>query len=50
MTERYVYVGGEVSRPGRVVWSPDLSLTKAIQTAGGFSIYAKKTGVFLNRE
>ncbi len=50
VTERYVYVGGEVSRPGRVVWSPDLSLTKAIQSAGGFSIYVKKTGVILNRE
>ena len=50
VTERYVYVGGEVSRPGRVVWSPDLSLTKAIQSAGGFSIYARKIGVILNRE
>ncbi len=50
VTERYVYVGGEVARPGRVIWSPDLSLTKAIQAAGGFSIYARKIGVILNRE
>src|SRR5690606_4271857 len=25
VTERYVYVGGEVIRPGRIVWTPDLT-------------------------
>ncbi|OHE86872.1 MAG: hypothetical protein A3G75_15390, partial [Verrucomicrobia bacterium RIFCSPLOWO2_12_FULL_64_8] len=34
VTQRYVYVGGEVARPGRIEWSPDLTLTKAIQSAG----------------
>jgi polysaccharide biosynthesis/export protein VpsN len=49
VTERYVYVGGEVQRPGRVVWTPDLTAAKAIQSAGGFSLYAKETAVGLVR-
>ncbi len=39
--QRFIYVGGEVLRPGRVLWSQDLTLTKAIQEAAGFSIFAK---------
>lgn len=50
VTERYVYVGGEVQRPGRVIWTPDLSATKAIQSAGGFTLYAKETAVSLVRD
>lgn len=50
VTERYVYVGGEVQRPGRIVWTPDLTVTKAIQSAGGFTLYAKETAVSLVRE
>ena len=50
VTERYIYVGGEVQRPGRVVWSPDLTVAKAIQSAGGFTLYAKETAVSLIRE
>ncbi len=50
VTERYIYVGGEVQRPGRVVWSPDLTVAKAIQSAGGFTVYAKETAVGLIRE
>jgi protein involved in polysaccharide export with SLBB domain len=50
VTERYVYVGGEVQRPGRIVWTPDLTAAKAIQSAGGFSLYAKENGVVLIRE
>lgn len=50
VTERYVYVGGEVQRPGRIIWSPDLTVAKAIQSAGGFSLYAKETAVNLVRE
>lgn len=49
-TERYVYVGGEVTRPGRVVWAPDLTVSKAVQAAGGFAIYAKETRVALVRD
>lgn len=50
VTERFVYVGGEVVRPGRIVWTPDLTVTKAIQSAGGFTLYAKETRVNLTRE
>ena len=50
VTERYIYVGGEVAHPGRIVWTPDLTLTKAIQSAGGFTLYAKETRVALIRE
>ncbi len=35
VTERYIYVGGEVQRPGRIVGTPDLTVAKAIQSAGG---------------
>lgn len=50
VTDRYVYVGGEVAQPGRVIWTPDLSFLKAIQAAGGFSLYAKEGGVQLSRD
>lgn len=50
VTERFVYVGGEVQRPGRIIWTPDLSVAKAIQAAGGFTLYAKETAVSLSRE
>ncbi len=50
VTERYVYVGGEVQHPGRIVWTPDLTAAKAIQSAGGFSLYAKETAVNLVRD
>lgn len=50
VTERYVYVGGEVAHPGRIVWTPDLTLAKAVQAAGGFTLYAKETRVTLVRD
>ncbi len=50
VTERYIYVGGEVQHPGRIPWSPDLTLSKAIQSAGGFSLYAKEGRVTLTRD
>jgi polysaccharide biosynthesis/export protein VpsN len=50
VTERYIYIGGEVQRPGRIAWSPDLTLSKAVQSAGGFSLYAKENRVMLTRE
>lgn len=50
VTERYVYVGGEVIRPGRIIWTPDLTVTKAIQSAGGFTLYAKEARVSLVRD
>lgn len=50
VTERYVYIGGEVQRPGRIIWSPDLTLAKAVQSAGGFTLYAKENKVTLTRD
>ncbi len=50
VTQRFIHVGGEVVRPGRVLWSPNLTLNKAIQEAGGFNIYGKKSGVLLTRD
>jgi polysaccharide export outer membrane protein len=50
VTERYIYVGGEVTRPGRIIWTPDLTVAKAVQAAGGFTLYAKETAVSLVRE
>jgi polysaccharide export outer membrane protein len=50
VTERYVYVGGEVAHPGRITWSPDLTVAKAVQAAGGFTLYARETAVNLNRD
>jgi polysaccharide export outer membrane protein len=50
VTERFIYVGGEVQRPGRIVWTPDLTVGKAIQSAGGFTLYAKETAVSLVRD
>ncbi len=50
VTERFVYVGGEVQRPGRITWTPDLTMGKAIQAAGGFTLYAKETAVSVVRD
>lgn len=50
VTERYIYVGGEVQRPGRIIWTPDLTVAKAIQSAGGFTLYAKESAVSLIRD
>ena len=50
VTERFVYVGGEVQRPGRIEWAPDLTMTKAIQAAGGFTLYAKETAINVVRD
>jgi polysaccharide export outer membrane protein len=49
VTERFIYVGGEVQRPGRIGWTPDLTVAKAIQAAGGFTLYAKENAVSLVR-
>ena len=50
VTERFVYVGGEVQRPCRIGWTPDLTVAKAIQAAGGFTLYAKENAVSLVRD
>ncbi len=46
---RFYYVGGEVKQPGRQVYISPITLTRAIQTAGDFTDFAKKTKVRLTR-
>lgn len=50
ITERVVTLGGEVMRSGPVLWRPDLTLSQAVQAAGGYSLYARKSKVLLTRE
>jgi polysaccharide export outer membrane protein len=50
LAARYVYLGGEVRRPGPVLWAHDLTLTQAVAAAGGFGLYAKEKGVQLSRD
>jgi polysaccharide export outer membrane protein len=46
---RFYYVGGEVKLPGRQVYLGPITVSKAIQTAGDFTDFAKKTAVKLTR-
>lgn len=39
-TNRVVYIYGQVHRPGRLIWTPGLTLTNAIALAGGFTDFA----------
>jgi len=36
------YVGGEVKMPGRLLYNGDITVTKAIQAAGDFTVYGDK--------
>jgi polysaccharide export outer membrane protein len=40
VSQRFFYITGEVRSPGRFLWSDDVTLLKAISTAGGFTDYA----------
>jgi polysaccharide export outer membrane protein len=48
--QRFFYVGGEVRSPGRFPWTEDITLLKAINTAGGFTDYANRSKVEVIRE
>jgi len=48
--QRFFYVGGEVRSSGRFPWTEDITLLKAINTAGGFSDYANRGRVEVSRE
>jgi polysaccharide biosynthesis/export protein VpsN len=48
-TVRFFYVGGEVRAPSRYNWSQDITLLKAINTAGGFTEYANRRKVEVAR-
>jgi protein involved in polysaccharide export with SLBB domain len=43
------FVGGEVKRPDRYVYTPGLTVLKAISAAGDFTDFAKKTNVQITR-
>jgi polysaccharide export outer membrane protein len=46
---RYFFVGGQVMMPGRVLYSGQVTLTRAIQTAGDFTPFADKKRVQVTR-
>lgn len=46
---RFFYVGGEVRGPARYGWNEDVTLLKAINTAGGFTDFANRRKVELVR-
>lgn len=48
--EQFFYVQGQVRQPGRYPYSGEITVTKAITTAGGFTDYANKKNVKLVRE
>ena len=48
-TIRFFYVGGEVRAPGRYNWTEDVTLMKAVNTAGGFTDYANRRKVEIAR-
>jgi protein involved in polysaccharide export with SLBB domain len=46
---RFYFVGGEVKNPGRFIYSGEMTVIKAIQSAGDFTIYAAKKRIQINR-
>lgn len=48
-TGRFVNVGGEVKAPGRIVFTPDLTLMSAINAAGGVTEFGNPRKVRLSR-
>jgi polysaccharide biosynthesis/export protein len=45
----YFVVGGQVAKPGKIEWRGDVTLTEAIEMAGGFTDAAKHSQVLLFR-
>ena len=48
-TNRVIFVGGEVKQPGRFIWTDGVTLTDAIQMAGGFTDFANRSQLELRR-
>lgn len=48
--DRWFFVGGEVRTPNRYQLVGELTVLRAIETAGGFTDYAKRTKIELRRE
>jgi len=49
LKDRYFYIRGEVRNSGRYLWSSDMSILKAITTAGGFTDFANPRDVRIDR-
>lgn len=47
--ERVFYVDGEVRKPDRYIYTGEMTVLKAISTAGGFTEFAKKNKVEVTR-
>lgn len=47
--DKFFFVQGEVKLPNRYILSPDMSVLKAISTAGGFTDFANRREVQLTR-
>jgi len=47
--DRVYYVTGEVKQPGRQLYSGQMTVTKAVTTAGGFTDFANHKKVWLIR-
>ena len=41
-TNAVFFVRGEVAKPGRFLWTPDMTILKAIATAGGVTDFAPR--------
>jgi polysaccharide biosynthesis/export protein VpsN len=48
--ERYFSVGGQVNRPGQIMYRSDMTVLKAIQAAGDFTDFANQRRVLLTRK
>ena len=49
INSRRVYVLGEVNRPGPFSMYPDMTVLQALSAAGGFTQFAKLTGIYVLR-
>lgn len=47
--ERFFSVGGEVKAPNRYVWTPGITVLRAISMSGGFTDYSRKGDVIITR-
>jgi polysaccharide biosynthesis/export protein VpsN len=48
--ERYFSVGGQVNRPGQIMYRADMTVLKAVQAAGDFTDFANRRRVLLTRK
>lgn len=49
LKDRFFYIRGEVRNSGRFLWSSDMTILKAITTAGGFTDFANPRDVRIDR-